>query len=62
MAIEDSKYFRNKEIDSKLYKQIIECMKPYLVDDKLKMIMRPWNTQLNEALNDLISSYAQKPK
>ena len=61
-AKEDSKYFRNKEVDSNLYEQIMECMKPYLADDKLKMLMHPWSTQLNEALNNSISSYAPKTK
>ena len=37
-------------------------MKPYLTDDKLKMLMHPWSTQLNEALNNSISSYAPKTK
>ena len=59
---EDSKYFWNKEINSKLFEQIMECTKPYLADDKFKILMRPWSTQLNDALNHSISSYAPKTK
>ena len=61
-AKEDSKYFRSKEIDSKLYEQIMECMKPYLTDNKLKMLMHPWSTQLNKAMNTLVSTYTPKTK
>ena len=61
-AKEDSKYFRSKQLDSKLYKQITECLRPYLTDDKLRMLNHPWSTQLNEALNNSISSYAPKTK
>ena len=61
-AKEDSKYFRDKEIDSKLYEQVMDCMKPYLTNEKLKMLQHPWSTQLNEAMNNSISSYAPKTK
>ena len=61
-AKEDSKYFRSKEIDSKLYKQVMESMRPYLTDDKLKMLQHPWSTQLNEAMNNSIASFAPKTK
>ena len=61
-AKEDSKYFRCKKADSKLYKQLCEAIAPYLTDEKLRMLNHPWSTQLNEAMNNSISSYAPKTK
>ena len=61
-AKEDSKYFRCKKADSKLYKQLCEAIAPYLTDEKLRMLNHLWSTQLNEAMNNSISSYAPKTK
>ena len=58
----NSKYFRSKINDQKLYNQITECVRPYLTDDKLRMLNHPWSTKLNEALNNQIASHAPKTK
>ena len=59
---EDSKYFRCKIKDKKLYEQITSAMAPYLTDEKLKMLNHPWSTQLNESMNNSVQSYAPKTK
>ena len=61
-AKEDGKYFRSKKDDNKLYEQLCEALSPYLTDDKLRMLNHLWSTQLNEAMNNSISSYAPKTK
>ena len=61
-AKNDSRYYRCKKADSKLYKQLCEEIAPYLTNEKLQMINHLWSTQLNEAMNNSISSYAPKTK
>ena len=45
-----------------LYDQITAAMAPYLTDEKLKMILHSWSTQLNEALNNSVQAYVSKIK
>ena len=59
---EDNKYFLSKVNSPVLYHQITETVAPYLLDDKLKMLNHPWNTQLNESMNNSVASYAPKTK
>ena len=59
---EDNKYFRCKVKDNELYHEIAAAIAPYLTDEKLKQLAHPWSTQLNEAMNNSVASYAPKNK
>ena len=59
---QENKYFRSKVESPKLYEQITKAIAPYLTDTNLKMLAHPWSTQLNEAMNNSVSSYAPKTK
>ena len=45
-----------------MYNQIIKLYTPYINEDSLRELHHPYNTQLNEAMNQSVCAFAPKGK
>ena len=53
-------YYRSKEEHPKLYSQILNAYAPYTTPERIAESNHPYDTQLNESLNNVVSRYAPK--
>ena len=54
------KYYRSKTEHSELYSQMKKAYEPYVTPERLKESLHPFDTQLNESLNNVVAKYAPK--
>ena len=60
MTEEKAKKYQCKEKNKDMYALVKSKMHPYLQPDALKDINHLFDTQINEAMNEMISKYAPK--
>ena len=55
-------FYRCKKRNRALYEQMVEAYEPYIRTERLLESMHPFHTQINVALNSIISKYAPKDR
>ena len=55
-------YYRDKKIDKRLYDQMWSLYEPCILPHRLAESLHPYDTQLNESMNQVIAKYAPKNK
>ena len=55
-------YYRCKIADKKLREQIWKVLEPCIRPHRLMELLHSWDTQLNEAMNQIVVKYAPKHK
>ena len=60
--VNNGKFYRNKEEDKELYNILVEVIAPFITMDRLAEIGHGHDTNVNEALNNIISWFAPKNK
>ena len=53
-------YYRNKDTDSELYNQLWEVYEPCILPHRLLELLHLYDTQVNEAMNQLVAKFAPK--
>ena len=48
--------------DENLYHQIFDALEPFIKEDMLKMLWHQYDTNINEAMNRSVSSFAPKDR
>ena len=62
MKRNSSSYYRCKVKHSELYHQMTLDMARFISPDMLSMLQHDWSTQINEAMNNSVASYAPKSR
>ena len=55
-------YYRSKENNPELYDQMKKAYYPYITPERLLQSLHPWDTQLNESLNNVVAKYCPKDR
>ena len=55
-------HYRSMTDDTQLYHDIMEALKPFMDEDQLKMLWHEYDTNVNEAMNRSVSSFAPKDR
>ena len=55
-------HYRSMVEDEKLYQQIMQCVLPFISRDMVSMLWHTHDTNLNEAMNRSVSSFAPKDR
>ena len=62
MAKKGKGHYRSMIEDEDLYHQVLDALAPFMKEDMLKMLWHEYDTNVNEAMNRSVSSFAPKDR